>query len=139
MCDYSLEHYQSRPARQGEDYVTNRFPSSSIGFVVPGDQSVAVCMTCDMRLRLKNIPVSLQTRLGVTASQVVTFTRLDAGLYRDGVRFGSGQIVSLQELGPGVIACLEDALAGPLPERKEERKPEPASYWRRDKVLVDAL
>ena len=32
MCDYSLEMYGSRPAREGEIYVTTRFPSGSIGF-----------------------------------------------------------------------------------------------------------
>lgn len=117
MCDYSLEHYQSRPARQGEQYVTNRFPSGSVGFVVPGDQSVAVCMTCDMRLRLEKIPAALQARLGVTAQQTVTFARLETGPYHDGVRFGTGQGITLQELGPGVTAWLVDALANPLPER----------------------
>ena len=47
MCDYSLEMYQSRPAQQGEEYISNRFPSGSIGFVSPGDQSIAICMACD--------------------------------------------------------------------------------------------
>ena len=37
MCDYSLEMYGSRPAREGEIYVTTRFPSGSIGFASAGD------------------------------------------------------------------------------------------------------
>ena len=116
MCDYSLEHYQSRPARQGEPYVTTRFPSGSIGFIVPGDQSVAVCMTCDMRLKLENITAPLQARLGIGAHELVTFTRLETGTYRDGVRFANGSAVTLQELGSGVRASVYDALADPLPE-----------------------
>ena len=129
MCDYSLEHYQSRPARQGETYVTSRFPSGSVGFVIPGDQSVAVCMTCDMRLRLENIPVFLQTRLGVTPQQSVSFARLESGPYHDGVRFGTGKVVSLQELGPGVMAVLDDALANPLPERALGVQREMVEAW----------
>ena len=35
MCDYSLEMYQSRPAQQGEEYISNRFRSGSVGFVSP--------------------------------------------------------------------------------------------------------
>ena len=114
MCDYSLEHYQSRPARQGEEYVTNRFPSGSIGFVVPGDQSVAICMTCDMRLKLHGLPILMRARLNVTDTEVVTFARLDTGLYRDGVRLSNSRTVSLQELGPGIKAQVIDALADPL-------------------------
>ena len=114
MCDYSLEHYQSRPARQGEQYVTNRFPSGSIGFVVPGDQSVAICMTCDMRLKLHGLPILMRARLNVTDTEVVTFARLDTGLYRDGVRLSNSRTLSLQELGPGIKAQVIDALADPL-------------------------
>ena len=42
MCDFSLELYRSRPARVGERYETHRFPSSTVGFIAPGDCSTAV-------------------------------------------------------------------------------------------------
>lgn len=115
MCDYSLEHYQSRPARKGEEYETTRFTSGSIGFIEPGNHSVAVCMSCDTRLALSNLPQQVQTRLDVPATASVTFTRLEAGLYRDGVRFDNGKAISLQELGVGVRAMIEDTLVTPLP------------------------
>ena len=114
MCDYSLEHYQSRPARQGEEYETTRFTSGSIGFIEPGNHSVAVCMSCDTRLTLASLPAQIQSRLGVPASAAVTFVRLEAGLYRDGVRFDNGKAVSLQELGVGVRATIDDALVTPV-------------------------
>ena len=50
MCDYSLEMYGSRPAREGEIYVTTRFPSGSIGFASAGDPRTAVCMQCDTKV-----------------------------------------------------------------------------------------
>lgn len=115
MCDYSLEHYQSRPARQGEEYETTRFTSGSIGFIVPGDHSVAVCMACDTRLMLKSLPTLLRATLDVSGEEEVTFIRLEHGLYRDGVRFDNGRSASLQELGPGVRAQLVDDMRRPVP------------------------
>src|SRR5574340_1748726 len=56
MCDYSLEMYGSRPAREGEIYVTTRFPSGSIGFASAGDPRTAVCMQCDTKVMLTEIP-----------------------------------------------------------------------------------
>jgi hypothetical protein len=125
MCDYSLEHYQSRPAVEGEEYVSNRFPSGSIGFVVPGDQSVAVCMACDMRLRLAAIPAGLQSRLGVSETDRATFTQFSTGLYRDAVRFDNGQAVTLQELGTGVHVWVEDALGQRAIDPGQEKRSEP--------------
>jgi hypothetical protein len=110
MCDYSLETYRSRPAQLGEKYETHRFPSSSIGFIAPGDLSTAVCMACDTKLRLEGIPHKIQRAYFVTPKEDVTFTRLEDGPHHDGVRFGNGVEVTLQELGPGVKGYLYDAL-----------------------------
>jgi len=110
MCDYSLEMYASRPARESEKYVTTRFPSGSIGLAVPGDCGTAVCIQYDMRLRLTNLSSDLQSRLNVGETEDVVFARLDHGAYRDGVRFANGQQVSLQLLGVGVGVALESLM-----------------------------
>jgi hypothetical protein len=106
MCDYSLEMYASRPARESERYVTTRFPSGSVGLSAPGDCTTAVCVQYDTHLKLENISGDLQTRLGVKAEEDVVFARLEHGAYRDGVRFANGKEVSLQLLGSGVGATL---------------------------------
>jgi hypothetical protein len=111
MCDYSLEHYRSRPAQLGEKYVTHQFESRSIGFIAPGDAATAICMACDTTLRLEGIPEMLQRRLGVSSTENVTFTRLEAGPHHDGVRFANGAEVTLQELGPGVAGYVDDLLS----------------------------
>ena len=104
-----LEMYASRPAREGEKYVTTRFPSGSIGLASPGDCTTAVCVQYDTRLRLENISSDLQTRLGVKPEEDVIFARLEHGAYRDGIRFGNGKEVSLQLLGSGVaVSLVED-------------------------------
>jgi hypothetical protein len=114
MCDYSLEMYRSRPAVAGERYETRRFTSGSIGFVSPGAPDVAVCMACDTRLEVANIPPHLQMSCGVPEAALATFTRLEGGPHHDGIRFANGTEVTLQQLGPGVAASVVDTLAAPL-------------------------
>jgi hypothetical protein len=106
MCDYSLEMYASRPARESEKYVTTRFPSGSIGLATSGDCTTAVCVQYDTRLKVENISSDLQTRLGVQAEENVVFARLEHGAYRDGVKFSNGKEISLQLLSSGVIISL---------------------------------
>ena len=118
MCDYSLETYRSRPAQLGERYETHRFPSFSIGFIAPGDPSTAVCMACDTKLRLEGIPEKVQRAYFVTRNEEVTFTRLEDGPHHDGVRFGNGAEVTLQQLGTGVQGWVYDALSSPLAVRE---------------------
>jgi hypothetical protein len=115
MCDYSLEMYGSKPARQGERYVTTRFNTGTVGFASPGDHSTPVCMQCDTRLRLEEIPTILQERLGIGAVEEATFVRLERGPFHDGVRFADGSEVTLQELQPGVTAIVTMQLENMAP------------------------
>ncbi len=108
MCDYSLEMYGSRPAREGEVFVTTRFPSGSIGFAAPGDPTTAICLQCDTPVELLDVPTALQVRYRIAADTAVTFaqsepTRLG---YRDGLKMPNGAFVSLQELPTGLRACV---------------------------------
>lgn len=118
MCDYSLEAYRSRPARVGEEYVSHRFWSGSVGFVSPGDTQTAVCMACDTRLALSNVPQHIQELTGASERSEATFVHVAAGPYRDGVRFDNGREISLQQLGPGVKAWIADDVVRPEPKRE---------------------
>lgn len=110
MCDYSLEMYRSRPAQKGEEYISNKFPTGSVGFVAPGDQSVAICMNCDTELQLANIPAHLREQAGLGETEIATFTQIDGPYHRDAVRFRNGKVLTLQQLGPGVIASLVNTI-----------------------------
>ena len=44
MCDYSLEHVKSRPAKVGEKLTTRDFGWATRGFAAPEDENVAVCV-----------------------------------------------------------------------------------------------
>ncbi len=118
MCDYSLEMYGSRPARESEPYETVRFPSGSIGLASPTDCGAAVCVQYGSRLRLENIPLHLQGSLRIKACEEVTFMRLDHGAYRDGLRFANGKEISIQQLNSGVSAVVvQMAEQAPAPAR----------------------
>ncbi len=119
MCDYSLEMYGSRPAREGEFYAATRFPSGSIGFAAAGDPKTAVCMQCDTTVVLTDIPVDLQARFGVGERARATFAQTENGAYRDGLLFPNGRFVSLQELRPGIHAHIPVLLENRAPEALE--------------------
>lgn len=120
MCDYSLEMYQSRPARHGEEYVSNRFPSGSVGFISPGDQSIAICLSCDTELKLSRLPESVRTMADVGETEIATFVQVEGPLHRDSVRFRNGKVVTLQKLGPGVTAwLLPESHFDPSPVQEE--------------------
>ena len=108
MCDYSLEMYQSRAAREGEIYVTTRFPSGSIGLAAPEECETAVCMSCGTRLTLENLSAETQMAFKVSDTESVTFVHLDEGLHRDGVQFANGCRTPLHRLGVGVLVSLAD-------------------------------
>ena len=110
MCDYSLEMYGSRPAREGELYVSARFPSGSIGFAAPGDPRLPVCVQCDTRVVLTDLPASMQKTYGVGAEVETVFAQRETGLYRDGLRLKDGRFLSLQDLPPGVGAYIPTLL-----------------------------
>jgi hypothetical protein len=110
MCDYSLEMYGSRPAREGELYVTTRFPSGSIGFAAPGDPRIPVCVQCDTKVVLTDVPVAMQATYGIGAEVETIFAQRDTGLYRDGLRLANGRFVSLQDLQPGIGAYIPTLL-----------------------------
>ena len=44
MCDYSLEHVRSRPAKVGDKLTTRDFGRGTRGFAASEDESIAVCV-----------------------------------------------------------------------------------------------
>jgi hypothetical protein len=67
-----------------------------------------------MKLRLEGIPERVQRIKRVSANEDVIFTRIEKGFHHDGVRFGNGAEVTLQDLGPGVKGYLNDALSSAI-------------------------
>jgi hypothetical protein len=122
MCDYSLCGINNRLAVQGETLIVHRFRTGSIGMgpkamaakerrpwygiIFDSGRMAAECAVCippGAKLRLRDIPPSLQRGLGIRATEEVVFTQLssEANAYRDAVRFSSGTELLLQHLVPG--------------------------------------
>jgi hypothetical protein len=99
----------NRLAQEGEELVTHRFPTGSLGLASPSDLKraaqppvpaqkgfwcavreffnpprtcpvAAVCIPPGARLRLEDIPARLQHELGVGPEEAVTFTQLTAAV-----------------------------------------------------------
>ena len=120
MCDYSLEAFGSRPAHEFERYVTNRFPSGSVGLASPGDCNTAICVQYDTRLALEGLSKDLQASLQLGPVAEAWFIRLDHGPYRDGLRFDNGRKLSLQQLGAGVGVVVTRLLETAQPVRSRQ-------------------
>ena len=111
MCDYSLHAVPNRLAREGEELVTHRFPTSSMGLASPADlekttakagagswwtalttwltappakndKVPAVCIPPGARLRISGVPLDLQNELGIGAQEEVYFVQFSASAYR---------------------------------------------------------
>jgi hypothetical protein len=111
MCDYSLMSIPNRLAVEGEDVVTYRFRSGSIGFASESDVRkmagsndprargfwlsprsfstnsplaepvCAVCVPPGARLLLQDIPEHLQQNLKVASCEEVTFVQMGMDAY----------------------------------------------------------
>ena len=110
MCDYSLMAVPNRLAKEGEELVSHRFPTGSVGFASPGDLHIsdspearpkgfwsalrklfnplprtetvpAVCIPPGARLLLEDIPAPLQRDLEIGSTEEVAFTQLTASEY----------------------------------------------------------
>ena len=109
MCDYSLEAYRSRPAEVDEKLTLERFPSGSMGFTAGAVCDTAVCVAPGSHLLLQGIGDSVRESCGVGAVEEVVMTRLEAGLYKDAVRFSNGTEILLQRLDCGLTAVFVGA------------------------------
>lgn len=113
MCDFSLESYRTRLAREGETYKTARFPSGTIGIAPMESDGMPVCVPYDTQLIVEDVPQPVQERFGIGARELATLVRIEHGPWHDGIKFGNGREVSLQQLGPGakvtVTMLLENA------------------------------
>jgi hypothetical protein len=132
MCDYSLHGLPNRLAQEGEDLVAHRFPTGAIGLTSPAElcrvadsckpqkksfwslikaavippgmpEVPAVCVPPGARLRMFDIPATLQQELSVGAQEEVVFTQtgFSPHTYHDAVRFSNGRQILLQLLREG--------------------------------------
>jgi hypothetical protein len=118
MCDYSLHHVASRPAKVGDRLVSTRFMGSTTGgFAAVGDPNVAVCLrpgteiAFDQEVSYERGLGLILPKLGYTAirQRVARFRQVDLDrphAHHDALEFTDGEIVLVTILREGQTATV---------------------------------
>jgi hypothetical protein len=113
MCDYSLHHVKTRPAKVGDKLVTHQFIGSiTRGFAAPDDLSVAVCVLPGTELsfsdnvsRIRPWPWSKNV-IGYKTAIFRQINLANPNAHHDALEFPDGQFVLLTTLKPGQKATV---------------------------------
>ena len=129
MCDYSLEHVASRPARVGDKLISTRFINSgTCGFAAVGELNVAVCLlpgtelSFDEELKCESIFWFGFTRLPYRVARFREINKDQPKVPHDALEIPDGQIVLVTKLREGQHATV---LQLPADTRESTPKTEP--------------
>ena len=136
MCDYSLHHVASRPARVGDKLVTTRFVNTPTGgFAAVDNTPVAVCLRPGTELAFDQ-DVACEPALGILPARrigqrVARFRQINMDqpcVHHDALEFPDGKIILVTRLCEGQHATV---LQMPAVSRGTEREVNPASAHKR--------
>ena len=147
MCDYSLHHVATRPAKVGDKLVSSSFANSiTRGFTAVGDPHVAVCLMPGTEIAFER-DVESEPTLGFlpkrkVGERVARFRQVDMdhpGVHHDALEFPNGQVVLLTRLCEGQHATVLQLPATAQPEHQHgatEQAPETRPEEVRDPITV---
>lgn len=137
MCDYSLQHVASIPAKVGDRLVTTQFANSATrGFSAIGSPNVAVCLRPGTELAfdgdiLCDRPIRYSLFRRKIASGVAIFRQVNVDqpyVHHDALEFPDGRFVMVTDLAPGQNAVvLQLPVSGATGERRGDLHREPAA------------
>jgi len=113
MCDYSLQHVQSRPAKVADKLVTHNFGTGTRGFCSPEDRSTAVCLIPGTELAFEQPIVA---NVPIEAHRTAIFRQINKNVsyrHHDALELPGGQIILLTQLCEGQIATVLQLPAQP--------------------------
>jgi hypothetical protein len=121
MCDYSLQHVKSRPAKVGDKLTTHHFNTGTIGFAAPEVASTAVCVLPGTELAFaKAVKCGRDGRFGWKAETINHTTAIFRQInkdkkytHHDALEFPDGQIVRLTDVCEGQEATVLQLPAQP--------------------------
>jgi len=132
MCDYSLQHLKSRPAKVGDKLTTRNFGSGTRGFAAPEDAGTAVCVLPGTELAFAQPAACTASGfLGWGAKtighQTAIFRQINRDeprMHHDALEFPDGQVVLLTDLCEGQEATVLQLPAQPTTasEAKEQER-----------------
>ena len=127
MCDYSLHHVKSRPAKVGDKLRTFNFSTGTRGFASPDDRTTAVCVLPGTELtfseHVKWAPFSLLSwRVKTIECRTAIFRQVNKDISRvhhDALEFADGTCVLLTDLLDGQEATVLQPPAQPKTPAEE--------------------
>ena len=134
MCDYSMQHVASAPAKVGDRLVTTEFPHSATrGFTAIGAPDVAICLRPGTEIAFDRDVVSGDPASGAPwrrtiAAGVARFRQVNVEqpyVHHDALEFPDGRLVMLTDLAPGQTASVLQlpAVGQPGDKRAENSGP----------------
>ena len=109
MCDYSLHHVQSRPAKVGDKLTTRDFGLGTRGFAAPEDESVAVCVLPGTELSFAGEVECMPRCERVINHKTAIFRQINQEKkwrHHDALEFPDGEMVLLTFLQEGQQAAV---------------------------------
>jgi hypothetical protein len=127
MCDYSLQHVKSRPAKVGDKLTVRNFGTGTRGFAAPEDMNVAVCVLPGTELSFANEVT--RTRMWPWTKTVINHkaaifrqkNQHDSMAHHDALEFPHGEIVLLTFLKEGQQATVLQLPAAPVGSKVPQR------------------
>ena len=122
MCDYSLLHVRSRPAKVGDKLTTRDFGTGTHGFAAAEDAAVAVCVLPGTELAFSDTVTLSDYRfifgwkVEMLAYSTAIFRQVnkhDPRVHHDALEFPDGRIVLLTKLVVGQEATVLQLPAQP--------------------------
>jgi hypothetical protein len=144
MCDYSLHHVASRPAKVGDKLVTTKFVNTPTGgFAAVDNPNVAVCLRPGTELAFEH-DVECEPMLGILPSRKIgqrlaRFRQINVEqpcVHHDALEFPDGKIVLVTRLREGQQAAV---LQMPAAIRGERVAAPAAASGDDERVLGTAL
>jgi hypothetical protein len=135
MCDYSLQHVASRPAKVEDKLVTTSFPNTTTrGFAAAGEPNVAVCLMPGTEIAFEK-NVECEPAIGILPNKKIgqktaRFRQIDTAhptVHHDALEFPDGQIVLLTRLCEGQRASVLQLPAVPASRVGAEQDARPPS------------
>jgi hypothetical protein len=122
MCDYSLQHVRSRPAKVGDKLTTRDFGTCTRGFAAAEDAGVAVCVLPGTELAFSRAVSVVHPRflagwkvetLGHATAIFRQVNKDEPCKHHDALEFPHGRIVLLTRLSEGQEATVLQLPAQP--------------------------
>jgi hypothetical protein len=121
MCDYSLQHVTSRPAKVGDKLTTRDFGIGTRGFAAAEDAEVAVCVLPGTELAFSSAVAVRDFRrfvagwetLGHATAIFRQVNKDEPWKHHDALEFPDGRIVLLTRLSEGQQATVLQLPAQP--------------------------